>query len=449
MSHKPMPQNQRNERHDIENKVVDRKLSEIFRQYSERSFKSYIQALSINGEERVEHEYLKEEDFDLKDEIKVANYDEHLLNTHWNSAMIKQSLERRIKCALKNGLIPRTLPVISVFLFLYYFISVVIMTQICCKGNDCGFLDKSTKEIVASRITIEKSSITEIRSDNVTYFCNNYEEISSTWDEKEHNLSRILTFFVGFYVAFIVRSWWQQVRGFPTTDKASLAMGSFIWVDKGIDENHVNVKVGEKVVKLMKVKKDIIRLFLLSYAMCFCRISVRVKCKLPSANAFIEKRLLTEKEHKLLKTKTKDGWLVKWETPLLWANRLATNFENKSSLQDINPHIKDVDEFVRIMEVKQIQIALFKFKDDLLRLSNTYNYILPCLMRHVIVVAVYFYMILGAVAGQGSIFHSDNKMSMIMKLISNFPLYYCVKQLLVIGWLKAATDLQNPFGEDE
>ena len=141
--------------------------------------------------------------------------------------------------------------------------------------------------------------------------------------------------------------------------------------------------------------------------------------------------------------------MIKWATPQLWVNRLACNVENKKSLQSLNPHIKDIDEYVKIKEPKEIGIALFKFKDDLQRLSNGYNFRIPSLMRHVIIIALYFYIMLGAVAGQGNIFHLDNKMSLIQKLVSNFPLYYCVKHLLIIGWLKTATDLQNPFGEDE
>ena len=420
-----------------------------FCEFCQKCFWSYIKALSINGEERVRHEFLEEEDFELDSEIKVANYDENFLKTHWNSAMIKQSLGSRLKASLKNGLIQRTFPIESIFLFTYYLVSIIILSQICCEDGDCGFLDKSTKEMMTRRFAISKSHVDGIESDNVTYFCNNYEDLSAAWNEKEHRLTRVLTFLVGFYVAFVVRTWWQQARLFPTTDKASLGMGSFIWVDSGIDESQVNVKVGRKIVTLMQLKKDIMRLLLLSYAMCFCRISVRLKSKLPSAQDFIDKRLLTEKEYKLLKTKTKDGWLIKWATPQLWVNRLACNVENKKSLQDLNPNIKNVDKYVKIKEPKEIGIALFKFKDDLQRLSNTYNFRIPSMMRQVILIALYFYIMLGAVAGQGNIFHLDNKMSLIQKLVSNFPLYYCVKHLLIIGWLKTATDLQNPFGEDE
>ena len=89
----------------------------------------------------------------------------------------------------------------------------------------------------------------------------------------------------------------------------------------------------------MQLKKDILRLFLLSYAMCFCRISNRMKNKYPTAEHFIKKRLLTETEHKLLKTKNVDGWFVKWATPQLWVNRMACNVDK--DIKSLNPHIKD------------------------------------------------------------------------------------------------------------
>ena len=176
-------------------------------------------------------------------------------------------------------------------------------------------------------------------------------------------------------------------------------------------------------------------------------INNRLKNKYPKAEDFIKKRLLTENEHKLLKTKTEDGWLIKWATPQLWVNRMICNVDK--DVKSLNPHIKDIEKRVKIKEPKEIGISLFKYKDDLQRISNQYNFTLPCLMRHVISIALYFYILLGTVAGQGNIFHLENKLSIFGKLASNFPLYYVIKHLLLVGWLSTATDLQNPYGEDE
>ena len=115
----------------------------------------------------------------------------------------------------------------------------------------------------------------------------------------------------------------------------------------------------------------------------------------------------------------------------------------------MNDSPTDIKDCVKIKEAKEIGISLFKFKDDLQKLNNQYYFRLPSLMRHVILLALYFYIFLGTLAGQGNIFHMSNKMSIVQKLIFNFPLYFFMKHLLLIGWLKTATDLQNPFGNDE
>ena len=444
----------RNKGHSTSNLCGDDKFASYtsgFLQLCRDGMRYYFKGLSINGDERVQHVPSTEEDWDLEDDFKVANYNQTFLKDNWNGMMIHHSFTDRIKRFCKFGLFKRTFPILFTFLAVYYIISIIILTMICCEGKDCGVLDDATKELMTSPFATGKSHVTGYETNrnitDVTNFCNNYEDISENLNEKEHRLTRILTFLVGFYVSFIMRNWWTGARTFPTSDKVSLAMGSFIWVDSGIDESKVKLKVGSKIVSLMQLKKDILRLCLLSYSMCFCRISNRMKNRYPKAEDFIKKRLLTENEHKLLQTKNVDGWLVKWATPQLWVNRMVCNVDK--DLKSLNPDIKDISKRVRIIDPKQIGVALFKYKDDLQRVSNQYNFTVPSLMRHVISIALYFYMMLGAVAGQGNIIHLDNKMSLILKLVSNFPLYYVIKHLLIIAWLQTATDLQNPYGEDE
>merc|ERR1712079_213247 len=77
------------------------------------------------------------------------------------------------------------------------------------------------------------------------------------------------------------------------------------------------------------------------------------------------------------------------------------------------------------------------------------------LMHQVISSALYIFFFLGVLAGQNlSIYTNDspieehNTASIIARLALNFPFYFCAKYMLLIGWIKLAEDLQNPFGED-
>ena len=439
--------------------------------------KDFVGALAMNGEDRIHQDPLNESDFELEPDFKVAQYDSKALKKHWNTSMIYQPLGARIWWHMKHGVLRRTYPMLVVFLIIYYIISIFILTQICCQSNDCeqglqndakicsteecGIVNAITKKWIVGRVALGNSEVPGIqydnRHDNITYFCNNFEEFSGPWSEKEARLTRVLAFFVGFYVSFVMRNWWRQAETFPNLDKMSLAMGSFVFVDASIDESIFKVRVGNKIVSILQLKKDIFRLALLSYSMCFCRISTRLKKKLPDAKAFIEKGLMTESECIALQANTHSGWLLKWVTPQLWINRIActvdgTSLKNLNENKDIKDKkgntIKNIENLVKIMDPKQIGISLFKFKDDLQKIDNHYCFRMPGLIRQVILIALYFYMFLGAIGGQGKIFHMKNDMNIILKLITNFPMYYLIKQLLFIGWLIPPTDLQNPYGDD-
>ena len=108
----------------------------------------------------------------------------------------------------------------------------------------------------------------------------------------------------------------------------------------------------------------------------------------------------------------------------------------------------NLQDFIKIKETKDVGLALFRFKDSLQQFTNQYYFKIPDLMHKVICTALYFFLFLGVLAGQGTVYHTEDKMSLLGKLIFNFPLYYCMKYVLLIGWIKIAKDLQNPFGDD-
>ena len=89
------------------------------------------------------------------------------------------------------------------------------------------------------------------------------------------------------------------------------------------------------------------------------------------------------------------------------------------------------------------------FEERLKKKTAQYYFQIPGLMHQVINIALYFFLGLGVFAGQDIMhYYRDESMPLIGKLVFNFPLYYCAKYVLLIGWIKIAKDLQNPFGDD-
>ena len=156
--------------------------------------------------------------------------------------------------------------------------------------------------------------------------------------------------------------------------------------------------------------------------------------------------LLTRLEYNQLKTDTDDDcWLEKWSTPLLWINKMIHSVGRDTEVKDFTGH---VETGARFKDAKEIGITIFRVKEHLQSLGNQFYYRIPDLMLQCISIALYFFIFLGIFAGQGIEFNPDDDRNLLEVLICHFPFYYCVKYILLIGWLKAAKDLQNPFGED-
>ena len=142
-----------------------------------------------------------------------------------------------------------------------------------------------------------------------------------------------------------------------------MAMGSFVFVDYGIDEDFVGVQVDKCWISIKQFKKDIARMFLLSWSMCLCRISKPLKHVLSTPESFNSKQLLTKKEYTQLKTDTDDDcWLEKWTIPLLWINKMVCSVNKDTIVVDSEGDVKDG---VRFRDPKEIGITIFKSKEHL------------------------------------------------------------------------------------
>ena len=395
----------------------------------------FCEELLLNGSERVDRELLEEEDFMLDEEDHVADYDVNALQQHWKESIMKKTFRSRIVFAFRN-ISRRTFPTICLYLINFYFLTTLMIVYIC-----------PSTIIPISNETISPNDINSLTKDsmNENNFCKGFVRMHALWVKNEVILNGILTFLVGFYVSFIVRNWWQNVKIFPGIDTLCITISSFISVDPRIKEEDAEIKVNRKIVSVKKFKKDVARLFLLSWAMCFCRVSCRLRRRFQDPTAFSAIKLLSSKEYEKLKTKNGDGWLERWATPLLWANKMIGSIQKKKMNESCYIH----EDLVRVNDTTRTEVALLSFKDSLEEVTKQYYFQIPGLMHQVINIALYFFLGLGVFAGQDIMhYYKEDDMALIGKLLFNFPLYYCAKYVLLIGWIKIAKDLQNPFGDD-
>lgn len=401
--------------------------------------KGFFQELLLSGTERVKREKLGDQDFKLSSEDKIAEYSIENLLSYWNSNVMKQSAISKTWDAVSN-IIRRTFPMVCVYLLGFYLFTILMLLFICepeLSGQSNGAEQKETNGTGTSKRKVDGN-------------CQAFIDMQKRMIYDERVFNGLLTFLVGFYVSFIVRNWWQNMKVVPFIDSICISLCSYLCVDAELKEQDFKILVNRKRVSVKQFKKDVCRLLLLSWTMSFCRISSRLKRIFHSPKIFYQRGLLTTREYKTLRTNKEDGWLERWATPLLWANKMICNVR-----KDENSGENGIPS-VLVKETTRMEIAILNYQNALEQLNKEYYFNIPGLMHQVISLALYFFFFLGVFAGQNlSIYTNDstieehNTASMIGRLALNFPFYFIAKYMLLIGWIKLAEDLQSPFGDDK
>ena len=132
-----------------------------------------------------------------------------------------------------------------------------------------------------------------------------------------------------------------------------------------------------------------------------------------------------------------DGWIDKWAMPLSWASKMVVeNFNQK----DGNEVPKDVKELI---------VAINTYQKDLVKIITSFENRMPRIQIQAVEIAVWSFIALGVVAGQQDTSRFDVPDLGWAVVILNFPIIEIVKYSLIVGWMKVAIYLQNPFGKDE
>ena len=267
--------------------------------------------------------------------------------------------------------------------------------------------------------------------------------------EWKHTEKRILvTFFLGFYVSFLLARWWQQVSSIPKLDKLLSCVHANITFARSNEDNDENLKQ-EKAIK-----RRVARYCLLGITLRLSAISDQVRSQFSCAEDYIRKGLITSDEYdkmtedgsfKKTPNMTIDGLASKWFVPLNWAALIARDVGMDVHNKVLNEHKAIVKEIADIQH-KMIQITHFLHY----RMSPT--------MHQAITLAIFVYFGCGLFASQGTftceeILQSSANTggiagSVFTALIMNFPFFQVMKYLLLLTWFQVAKDVAQPFGHD-
>ncbi|BHF70238.1 chloride channel activity [Sparganum proliferum] len=224
--------------------------------------------------------------------------------------------------------------------------------------------------------------------------------------------------FLGFYVNIIVRHWWQRFLVIPWPDSFVLAVCTYIQGDSD-------------AVKIRR--RTLIRYVNLTYCLYMRDMSSRVRLRYPTLEHIIEAGLMTQEEKKLLLQSGDDGKKGISFLPVIWAMDLITQMREEGAI----PMTTGVDLLCR-----ELRIFRRGFGE-----VYAYNYInVPLAYTQISTIAIYSYFILSIFAWQ-LLDPAQNYSGHNIDLY--IPLFGLLRLAFIMGWLKVAEILINPFGTDE
>ncbi|CAI4232698.1 unnamed protein product [Auanema sp. JU1783] len=226
-----------------------------------------------------------------------------------------------------------------------------------------------------------------------------------------------LTFLLGFYVAMIVRRWWDCCQLISWPDHLLYNVSALI---RGSDpETRI-------------IRKTIARYAILASVLAWRSISLRVLTRYPTDEHLIDSGLMTREELNIFKNihVTVDPH-QKWFVPINWMQTMMVRCFEKGTLTHTN-------------ELRVLLDSLEKYRTGFFQLF-LYDWIaIPLVYTQVSTISVYGYFAFALIGRQ---FPSQTENNQIVDMY--VPVFTILQFLFYVGWLKVGEDLMFPFGADD
>uniref|UniRef100_A0A0M3IKU8 Bestrophin homolog n=1 Tax=Ascaris lumbricoides TaxID=6252 RepID=A0A0M3IKU8_ASCLU len=235
----------------------------------------------------------------------------------------------------------------------------------------------------------------------------------------ENGLNYIpLTFIIGFFVSTVASRWTVIFDRVGYVESQALYVANYIRGDD--DETRI-------------LRRTLVRYLCLMQALVFRDISVSVRKRFPTLDSLISAGLLHKTEKEILesmKLKYDAYWLPSlWISTLIWRARR----ENKISHDILAGKLYD---------------EVIRYRSGLQTVC-TYDWIpVPLVYAQAIFLVAYFYFAVCLISRQ-FIVNETNTTNNSDTIDPILPIMTMIEFFFIIGWVKVAQGLLNPFGEDD
>ncbi|VDK58509.1 unnamed protein product [Anisakis simplex] len=244
--------------------------------------------------------------------------------------------------------------------------------------------------------------------------CRTFEQFVHYCDDKLEYIP--INFMLGFFVTSVLNRWINFFNNIGYIDNIGLMVAAYV---RGTDE------------KTRMQRRNIVRYCVLSQALVFRDISMRVRKRFPTVDALVAAGFMMEHEKELfdqIQYRYAKYWMpFQWALALCQEARTQQKIASDIILQKVGEEIK-------------------LFRTNMAILCNFDWVPLPIMYPQLIVLAVHTYFLICLLSRQ-FIISDDAANKSLMDLF--LPVMTVLQFTFYMGWLKVAEAMLNPFGEDD
>uniref|UniRef100_A0A915AEA8 Bestrophin homolog n=2 Tax=Parascaris univalens TaxID=6257 RepID=A0A915AEA8_PARUN len=226
-----------------------------------------------------------------------------------------------------------------------------------------------------------------------------------------------LTFMLGFFVQTIVRRWSVLFENMGYVESPAIYIGGYVY---GTDD------------ECRLLRRTMARYLCLTQLLVYRDISVRVRKRFPTYESIVKAGFMLEHEKEKLESIRLD--FDKYWVPINWIYALIFRARKEGKVPSDSFANKLCDE-----------IKYYRYNIQML---CNYDWVpIPLAYPQLVFLAVYVYFALCLISRQFIITERDapNKSTIDLTL----PFMTMMEFLILVGWMKVAEGLLNPFGEDD
>ncbi|GMR53952.1 hypothetical protein PMAYCL1PPCAC_24147, partial [Pristionchus mayeri] len=228
-----------------------------------------------------------------------------------------------------------------------------------------------------------------------------------------------LIFVLGFYVSHIATRWWNVFMEIPWPDTIALSIAAFLHSRPGMEKEDRTTRV------------NMMRYIVVSYVLVFRDVCERIRLRFPTYN-HLKPGLMTEEELRMLEKYHDPHNSLRMWMPIEWSLNLLKKCYIRRQISDVH--------FVYLTK------EILKFRDRLQNIKSFDWINVPLVYSQVVSLSTTVYFLMCLIARQYiAIKGTDIRWNVDYVL----PFFTIGEFICLVGWLKCAQVMINPFGQDD